>query len=244
MATDSEHIALMFNDIAPTYDKLNHILSLNVDKSWRRKAVRRMKKAVKGIKAPIILDVACGTADSSIQILKNIDGSIIDAIDISEKMLEIGKMKVEKLELSDRIHFHVSPAESIGFQDNTYDAAFVAFGVRNFSDREKGLKEILRVLRPDASLFVLELSEPQNVMVRWLYNLYFKNIFPLIGKCVSGNANAYRYLQKSVEQFPMPKEFMSLLQSVGYQDVTHRALSFGLCRIYQAKKREYERSQI
>ncbi len=236
MATDNEHIALMFNDIAPTYDKLNHILSLNVDKSWRRKAVRYLKKAVSAVENPLILDVACGTADSTIKIAEKIVNSKVYGVDISEKMLEIGKEKVEKEGLSDRINFSISRAESLDFQDDTFDAVMVAFGVRNFSDREQGLKEILRVLKPNGTLIVLELSEPQNVIVRWFYNLYFKNVLPLIGKRVSGNSNAYRYLQQTVEKFPMPMEFMSMLKSIGYHEVKHKALSLGLCRIYQANK--------
>ena len=236
MATDTNHIALMFNDIAPTYDKLNHILSLNVDKSWRRKAVRRLKKSLANISNQIILDVACGTADSTIQIAKTVENAKIIGIDISDGMLKIGEEKVEKLGLNDRIAFCKSCAENIEFQDDTFDAVFVAFGVRNFSDRSKGLTEILRVLKPNGTLMVLELSEPQNVIIRWFYNLYFKNILPFIGKRVSGNGDAYRYLQKTVERFPMPKEFMTLLETVGYQDVKHKALSCGLCRIYQAKK--------
>ena len=236
MATDTNHIALMFNDIAPTYDKLNHILSLNVDKSWRRKSVKRLKKAVALKQNPKILDVACGTADSTVQIAKTIANADISGIDISEKMLEIGEKKVAKLRLTERIKFYKSPAENIDFQDDTFDATFVAFGVRNFSDRLKGLSEILRVLKPNGVLLVLELSEPQNVIIRWLYNLYFKNILPFIGKRVSGNADAYRYLQQTVEKFPMPKEFVNILESVGYQEVKHKAFSFGLCRLYQAKK--------
>ena len=238
MATDNEHIALMFNDIAPTYDKLNHILSLNVDKSWRRKAIRRLKKSLAGVERPIVLDVACGTGDSTILLAKTLDHTRIHAIDISEKMLEIGKKKVENLKYEERmkISFTNSSAENIVFHDDVFNAVFVAFGVRNFSDRVKGLKEILRVLKPGGTLVILELSEPQNVIVRWLYNLYFKNILPFIGKCVSGNKEAYRYLQKTVEKFPMPKEFMLTLQDVGYQDIKHKSLSCGLCRIYMAKK--------
>ena len=236
MATDSEYIALMFNDIAPTYDKLNHILSFNVDKSWRRRSVRCIEKAVSEVKEPVILDVACGTADSSVQIAKTIENAKIFGIDISEKMLEIGQKKIEDLGFSQRIILDNSAAESIDFQDNTFDSVFVAFGVRNFSDRMKGLEEILRVLKPNGTLLVLELSEPQNVIVRWFYNLYFRNILPFIGKRVSGNASAYRYLQTTVENFPMPKEFMKLLENIGFQNVKHKALSFGLCRIYQANK--------
>ena len=236
MATDNEHIALMFNDIAPTYDKLNHILSLNVDKSWRRKAVRRLKKALAGVENPLILDVACGTADSTIKIAEKIENARIFGIDISSKMLEIGKKKVEKLGLNDRISLSNSRAENIAFEEGTFDAAMVAFGVRNFSDRAQGLKEIRRVLKPNGTLIILELSEPRNAIMRWFYNLYFKNILPIIGKRVSGNANAYRYLQQSVEKFPMPNEFMSMLTSCSYNQLKHKALSCGLCRVYQAKK--------
>lgn len=236
MATDKDQIASMFNDIAPTYDKLNHILSLNVDKSWRRKAVKRLKKSVVSVSNPMILDVACGTADSTIQIAKSIKDAEITGIDISEKMLEIGKEKVGILGLQDRISFANSSAESIDFQDNTLDSVFVAFGVRNFSDRIKGLSEILRVLKTNGNLFVLELSEPQNVIIRWFYNLYFKHILPFIGKKVSGNGDAYRYLQQTVEKFPMPKEFVRMLQDIGYQEIKHKAFSCGLCRLYQAKK--------
>ncbi|MBQ4205030.1 MAG: bifunctional demethylmenaquinone methyltransferase/2-methoxy-6-polyprenyl-1,4-benzoquinol methylase UbiE, partial [Bacteroidales bacterium] len=207
MATDKEQIALMFNDIAPTYDKLNHILSLNVDKSWRRKAVKRLKKSLADVQNPMILDVACGTADSTIQIAKSIENADVLGLDISEKMLEIGEEKVEKRGLNDRVKLFNSCAENIDFLDDKFDAVFVAFGVRNFSDRIKGLSEILRVLKLNGSLFVLELSEPQNVIVRWFYNIYFKNILPFIGKKVSGNAAAYRYLQQTVEKFPMPNEF-------------------------------------
>ncbi|MBR5663980.1 MAG: ubiquinone/menaquinone biosynthesis methyltransferase, partial [Bacteroidales bacterium] len=164
MATDNEYIALMFNDIAPTYDKLNHILSLNVDKSWRRKAVKRLKKALAGGENPSILDVACGTADSTVKIAEKVENAKVFGIDISTKMLEIGKAKAEKIGLQDRISFSISSAESIDFKDDTFDAAMVAFGVRNFSDREKGLKEILRVLKPEGTLIILELSEPQNII--------------------------------------------------------------------------------
>ena len=236
MATDQAHIALMFNDIAPTYDKLNHILSLNVDKRWRRKAVKCVKNTISDIENPLLLDVACGTADSTVALAQLADNVRVNGFDISTGMLKIGEEKVKKLGLKERISLYNSSAEDIDFQDNTFDAAMVAFGVRNFSDREKGLMEILRVLKPNGTLVVLELSEPQNVIVRWLYNLYFKNILPFIGKRVSGNANAYRYLQKTVEKFPMPKEFMAMLSDCGYKELKHKTLTCGLCRIYQAKK--------
>lgn len=236
MDIDKNEIASMFNDIAPTYDKLNHILSLNVDKSWRRKAVRRLKKAVAKADKPKLLDVACGTADSTVQIAKTIENSRIDAIDISDGMLYVGKEKVKKMKLSHRISFYNSCAEHIVCQDDVYDGAMVAFGVRNFADRIAGLKELRRVLKPSGTLVIVELSEPKNKIVRWFYNLYFENVLPLIGKGVSGNKAAYRYLQKSVAAFPMPKEFMEMLRECGYVNIKHKALTFGLCRIYEATK--------
>lgn len=236
MAIEKKDIALMFNDIAPTYDKLNHILSLNVDKIWRRKAVRCVKNAVSGCKKPKILDVACGTADSTIKIAKTIENAVVHAIDISDGMLAVGKQKVIKQKLNDKIIFYNSSAEHIVCQDDTYDAAMVAFGVRNFSDRMAGLQEILRVMKPEGTLAVLELSVPHNKLLRWIYDIYFKNFLPLIGKCVSGNAEAYRYLHDSVTAFPMPDEFVKMLKSCGYTDIKHKSLTFGLCRIYQAKK--------
>ncbi len=236
MAIDTNHIVLMFNDIAPTYDKLNHLLSLNVDKSWRRKAVRRLKKSLAHNTNPKILDVACGTADSTVQIAKTIANAEVIGIDISDKMLEIGQEKVKKSALDEKIRFVKSFAEDIDFQDNTFNAVFVAFGVRNFADRLRGLSEMVRVVKPNGDIMILELSEPQNVIMRWVYNLYFKNILPLIGKRVSGNGDAYRYLQQSVERFPLPQEFVKMLEAVGCQEVTHKALSCGLCRLYHAKK--------
>ena len=184
-----------------------------------------------------VIDLGCGYGEHCMEYIRRGAASVV-GIDISEKMLEIGQKKVDSLKYEERmkISFSKSSAESIVFNDNVFDAVLVAFGVRNFSDREKGLKEILRVLKPKGTLVILELSEPQNVIVRWFYNLYFKHIMPTIGKRVSGNAYAYRYLQQTVEKFPMPKEFMPLLAGCGYKELKHKALSCGLCRIYQAKK--------
>lgn len=231
----NNNIGKMFDDIAPTYDKLNHLLSLNIDKIWRRKAVRVIKNNL-DVEAPRILDVACGTADSTIQIARKFKKSRVDAIDISDGMLEVGKNKVKKLKLEERVSFYKSSAEHIVCQNDTYDSVMVAFGVRNFSDRKKGLQEILRIMKPGATLLVLELSEPRNKFIRRVYDVYFKNILPMIGKRVSGNGSAYRYLQQSVTNFPMPPEFMALLESCGYKNIKHKALSFGLCRIYSATK--------
>ena len=237
MDTDKEKIGAMFDDIAPTYDKLNHLLSLNVDKAWRRKAVRLMARTLEDVKNPKILDVSCGTADSTIVIAKKMKNSRVDGIDISEGMLCIGKEKIKKKNLNDRVSLYKSAAEHIVCQDDVYDAVFIAFGVRNFSDRRKGLEELCRIMKPGASIFILELSEPRNMIVRAIYNIYFKNIMPFIGKCVSGNGDAYRYLQQSVERFPMPDEFVPLIESCGFCNVQHFALTLGLCRIYQAQKR-------
>jgi len=230
----------MFNDIAPTYDKLNHILSFNIDKIWRRKAVRCVRKSISECNKPNILDVACGTADSTIQIAKTIENATIHAIDVSDGMLAIGQVKVKKMKLDDKIIFYQLAAEHIVFQNDTYDAVMVAFGVRNFSDRMAGLQEIFRVLKPGGTLVILELSTPRNKVLGSLYNLYFKNLLPLIGKCISGNAKAYRYLHDSVTAFPMPDDFIKILETCGFTGIKHKALNLGLCRIYQAKKQNNE----
>ncbi|MGN0032348.1 MAG: bifunctional demethylmenaquinone methyltransferase/2-methoxy-6-polyprenyl-1,4-benzoquinol methylase UbiE [Candidatus Limimorpha sp.] len=237
MDTDKDKIAAMFDDIAPTYDRLNHILSVNVDKIWRRKAVKRLSKSLKDIDKPKILDVACGTADSTVLLADKIKNSHIDGIDISDGMLGIGRDKIKKKKLDDKVSLYRSAAEHIVCQDDVYDAVFLAFGVRNFSDRRKGLEELFRIMKPGATLIILELSEPQNKVIRGLYDIYFKKVLPFIGKHVSGNGGAYRYLQKSVEKFPMPDEFMPFLESCGYHNIHHFALTLGLCRIYQAQKK-------
>ena len=220
----------MFNNIAPTYDKLNHILSLNIDKIWRKKAVKRICKNLRNSEAHV-LDVACGTADSSIALAKA-GIPFVTGIDISEGMIKVGEEKIKSLNLNN-INFKVEECENLSFEDNSFDSAFIAFGIRNFEDKKKGLNELRRVLKDKGHLLILELSVPQNKILLSLYKLYFLHILPFIGKKISGDSKAYTYLPNSVMNFPKPKEFMAIMEKCGFKNVRQKALTFGLCRIYE-----------
>ena len=234
---DKNFVRSMFNNIAPTYDKLNHILSLNIDKIWRKKAVKRICKELRisGTQDfrnhAHVLDVACGTADSTIALAKA-GISCVTGIDISEGMIKVGEEKIKSLNL-DNINFKVEECENLSFEDNSFDSAFIAFGIRNFEDKKKGLNELRRVLKDNGHLLILELSVPQNKILLSLYKLYFLNILPFIGKKISGDSKAYTYLPNSVMNFPKPKEFMAIMEECGFKNVRQKALTFGLCRIYE-----------
>ena len=226
----------MFNNIAPTYDKLNHILSLNIDKIWRKKAVKRICKNLRNsesqnLRSAHVLDVACGTADSTIALSKA-GIPFVTGIDISDGMIKIGEEKIAALKI-DNINLKVDDCENLSFNDNTFNSAFIAFGIRNFEDKKKGLNELRRVLKDKGHLLILELSVPQNKILLSLYKLYFLHILPFIGKKISGDSKAYTYLPQSVMNFPKPKEFMKMMEECGYKNVKQKALTFGLCRIYE-----------
>ena len=238
---EKNYVRSMFNNIAPTYDKINHILSLNIDKIWRKKAVKRICKHIKDSETQRlrdsetqVLDVACGTADSTIALAKAGVPRVI-GVDISEEMLKVGEKKIDKLNLNSVISLKVEDCENLSFNDNTFDAAFIAFGIRNFEDKKKGLKELHRVLKPNGLLLILELSVPQNKILLSLYKLYFLHILPFIGKKISGDNKAYTYLPQSVMNFPKPKDFLQTMEECGFKDVRQKALTFGLCRMYEGK---------
>ena len=243
---EKNFVRSMFNNIAPTYDKLNHILSLNIDKIWRKKAVKRIVKNLKNSESEKlknnsqvlrfsdsqVLDVACGTADSTIALAKAGIPRVV-GVDISEGMLKVGEKKIEELNLNSVISLKVEDCENLSFNDNTFDAAFIAFGIRNFEDKKKGLKELHRVLKPNGLLLILELSVPQNKILLSLYKLYFLHILPFIGKKISGDNKAYTYLPQSVMNFPKPKDFLQTMEECSFKDVRQKALTFGLCRMYE-----------
>ena len=249
---EKNFVRSMFNNIAPTYDKLNHILSLNIDKIWRKKAVKRIVKNLKNSetenlkndsqvfrfsdsqiqKDSQILDVACGTADSTIALAKA-GISSVTGVDISEEMLKVGETKVAAQNLDSVITLQVEDCENLSFDDDTFDAAFIAFGIRNFEDKRNGLRELRRVLKPNGHLLILELSVPQNKILLSLYKLYFLHILPFIGKKISGDSMAYTYLPQSVMNFPKPKDFLAMMEECGFKDVRQKALTFGLCRIFE-----------
>jgi demethylmenaquinone methyltransferase / 2-methoxy-6-polyprenyl-1,4-benzoquinol methylase len=227
-----KQVADMFNRIAFRYDFLNRFLSGGIDIYWRKKAIRELL----AIDPKNILDVATGTGDVAILISKHLNAKKITGIDISEGMLGVGKQKITRLKLEDLVTLQTGDSEAIQFPDNSFDAITVAFGVRNFENLEKGLKEMLRVLKPGGRLVVLEFSKPKQGGVKWLYNMYMKLIAPGIGKLVSKNAEAYKYLNESVKAFPEGIDFLSILTKTGYTDTYSKTLSLCICTIYCGSK--------
>ena len=224
----------LFNSIAPTYDSLNHWLSLGVDKSWRRRSLRWI---VDPSAPQQILDIACGTGDYSIAIARRAHpGTVVTGVDLTEAMLQVMRSKVEKEGLVGRIVAEQGNAEALRFADNSFDRATIAFGIRNFEHREQALREILRVLKPGGRLVILELSVPSNPLLRWCYNLYFTRLLPAIGGMVSGDKAAYRYLPASVLRFPNKREWMETMRRCGFRNVSHRAYTLGICRLYIGEK--------
>ena len=228
-----EKVREMFDNIAPSYDKLNHVLSMNVDKLWRRHALREI---VDG-SAQRILDVACGTGDSAISIAKAAgEGSTVTGVDISEGMMASVEGKAKKAGVEDRIDLKVADGEALPYEDGIFDRVTCAFGIRNFEHKEKGLSEFLRVLKPGGKAVILELSVPQNRLVRWAYDLYFTRLLPRIGGAVSGDKAAYRYLPASVHQFPSPQAFCRMMETAGFRAVRCLTFTFGLCRMFVGER--------
>ncbi len=226
-----EQVAEMFDNISKRYDFLNHLLSLGIDKGWRNKVVRM----VKADNPDAVLDVATGTADLAIALGKAMPKVAIKGADISAGMLEIGKQKVKKGTYNN-IELILGDGENLPFEDETFDAVTVAFGVRNFENLEKGLKDINRVIKPGGQLVVLEFSQPEKAPFKQLYNFYFKNILPGIGKLVSKDARAYTYLPESVQAFPYGDAFLNKMKESGFKQNTARTVTFGIASIYQGRK--------
>jgi demethylmenaquinone methyltransferase/2-methoxy-6-polyprenyl-1,4-benzoquinol methylase len=227
-----EQVALMFNRIAPQYDFLNRFLSAGIDISWRKKALSYLKKD----NPQAILDVATGTADVAMLAAKILQPKNIIGIDISEGMLELGRIKIAEAGLKNIIELQTGDSEEIKFEDNTFDAVTVSFGVRNFQHLEKGLQEINRVLNPGGKLVVLEFSRPSLPGIQQIYNLYMSVVAPGMGKLFSKNGEAYQYLNNSVQKFPEGKDFIKILESVGFKNTSFKRLSLGICSIYIGEK--------
>lgn len=225
-------IASLFDRISPKYDALNHLLSFNMDKVWRRKTA----KTIARFYPQTILDLATGTADLAIAVAKYNPQAHIIGMDISEKMLEIGKTKIDKQGLGNQIELRFGDAANLPFEDNTFDVVTVAFGVRNFEDLDKGLSEIQRVLKPKGMAYILEFSMPDKFPVKQLYRLYFKHILPKIGGWISKAPEAYSYLPDSVERFPNRRDFLRKLSSFGLPEGTAQRLSHGIATLYLAPK--------
>ena len=231
--TKKEQVEQMFDNIASTYDRLNHILSFNIDRLWRRRVVCLVRRSG----AQHIMDMATGTGDLAIAMARSIKGAHILGIDLSEEMLGVARLKVERAGLAERIELKKGDAEALTFvEDNAMDAATVAFGVRNFEHLERGLSEFWRTLRPGGRLIVLEFSIPRNPLVRSLYSFYSHRIMPLLGALISKDKAAYTYLPDSIEEFPSPERVSDMLRGVGFTIVRRYSLSMGIAHIYEATK--------
>ncbi|MBR2975672.1 MAG: bifunctional demethylmenaquinone methyltransferase/2-methoxy-6-polyprenyl-1,4-benzoquinol methylase UbiE [Alistipes sp.] len=231
--TKKEQVEQMFDNIAPTYDRLNHIMSLNIDRMWRRRVMRIVRRS----KASKIMDIATGTGDLAIAMAKRMERAEILGIDLSEEMLAVARSKVKRLGLEQRITLLKGDAESLTMvADGAMDVATVAFGVRNFENLEGGLAEIYRTLKAGGKLVVLEFSIPRNRLVRWVYAQYSHRLIPRIGALISKDREAYTYLPESVDEFPSPERFTDMLLGVGFKEVRRRSQSFGIAHIYEAVK--------
>lgn len=224
-----EKIQQMFDEIAPSYDRLNHVMSLDVDKRWRTRA---LKEIVDGTPQQI-LDVACGTGDSTIVMAQAAAvGSVVTGVDISEGMMALVEDKARKAGVADRIRLQAADGEHLPFADGSFHRVTCAFGIRNFEHKELGLQEFRRVLKPGGKVVILELSVPRNKLIRWGYDLYFMHLLPWIGGKVSGNKAAYQYLPASVHAFPAPEAFCAMMEAAGFRKVRHKAFTLGLCRLF------------
>lgn len=225
-------VGKMFDNIAPYYDFLNRLLTLRIDVLWRRKAIGMIKNK----QAETIIDIATGTADLTIEINKQLKPKQIIGMDLSNKMLEIGRKKVAKRGLENLIRLDQGDSENLQYADNTFDVATAAFGVRNFEDLSAGLKEINRVLKKNGQIVVLEFSRPTIFPFKQLFNLYFKYVLPLIGKVTSKDPKAYQYLYESVQAFPDGEDFLDVLKETGFNSNKCKKLSLGICSIYTGFK--------
>lgn len=238
MTEEKQHIGSLFDRIAPTYDGLNHGLSLNIDRRWRRKTVALMPPVEH------VLDVAIGTADLTIAMLRAGKAQRVTGIDLSREMMRIGEEKLTPKQGAAQnstpgakpVNFVYANAQSMPFDDASFDGVTCAFGCRNFSDLDAGLREMYRVLRPGGQVTILEFSYPSNKLIRWGYDLYFSYVLPLVGRLVSHDKTAYTYLNKSVKSFCWGEDFLRHLTQAGFQDARFETLTFGIATIYITKK--------
>lgn len=230
-AGKKEQVAQMFNNISKRYDFLNHFLSLGIDIMWRKKAIKMLKED----QPKQILDIATGTGDFAIEALTLNPDKVI-GVDISEGMLEVGRKKMKQRKYDDRIELHLGDSEGLLFDDNKFDAVIVAFGVRNFENLEKGLEDMYRVLKPGGKVVVLEFSKPTSFPFKQIYQFYFKYILPMVGRIISKDQAAYTYLPDSVRNFPDGKNFLNILDRIGFLKTQCRPLTLGISSIYVGSK--------
>jgi len=227
-----EQVAEMFDKIAGNYDKMNRFLSARIDIRWRLKAIKMLKSD----NPQQILDIATGTADLALMACKILRPTRIIGIDISEGMLDLGRKKIEKEGLTNKIELHAGDSEAIKFAENTFDAVMVAFGVRNFENLENGLTEMKRVLKPGGRLVVLEFSKPRHKLVKGFYGLYMGILAPQVARLFKQDKEAYQYLNESAKAFPDRHSFTDILNKIGFSETGYKPLSFGICCIYSGKK--------
>ena len=227
-----EQVAQMFDNISGNYDGMNRIISFGIDVKWRKKVVSLVKKC----NPTDVLDIATGTGDLAINIAKETSVKKVVGLDISQGMLNVGKEKIAKEKLTDKIEMILGDSEKMPFKDNSFDAITVAFGVRNFEHLEKGLTEILRVLKPKGTFVILETSVPEKSPFKQFYNFHSKRILPLMGKLFSKEGSAYNYLSESASKFPYGEKLNNILRKVGFIDVENKPQTFGVATIYTATK--------
>ena len=230
--TKKEEVQQMFDNIAPTYDKLNHILSLSIDKMWRRHVVRKVRR----MKPEKIMDLATGTGDLAIKMAKAMPKAKIMGVDLSEKMLAVAAEKVRRKGLDDHIALYQGDAEQLDVTDGVLDVVTVAFGVRNFGNLELGLSEIMRSLRSGGHIVVLEFSTPRNWFVRKCYQFYSNHVMKPVGGMVSKDRKAYDYLPDSIVEFPDRERFLDIMHRTGFVECRRFSQSFGIAQIYIGKK--------
>lgn len=231
LSDKGNQVGSMFDRIARRYDFLNHFLSLGIDRSWRRKVIHHLRPFSPGH----VIDVATGTGDLAIAVHKQLK-CIVTGVDVSENMMRIGAQKVKRKKLQERITFTAGKAEDLPFGEASFDAATVAFGVRNFGDLDRGLQEMLRVLKPGGPLVILEFSLPKNTILRKIYEFYLYRLLPLTGKLISGDPAAYNYLPESIKTFPKDDDFLQRMGKAGFEQLSWRPLTGGIVSLYTGQK--------
>ena len=226
-----ENIGSLFDSISYRYDRFNHTASMGIDRLWRRRAVRSLPDC------QLVLDVAAGTADLCIETIRQGKSQKVVGVDISEGMLDVGREKVLRKGLSDKIELRVADCASLPFDDNTFDAVTCGYGVRNFAELDRSLTEIFRVLKPGGQLRILEFTYPTNKLVRFFYDFYFTRIVPRIGKKLTDNGDAFVYFMNSVKSFAKGRDFIAILEKNGFSDTSFKSQTFGISTLYKACKR-------
>ena len=222
----------MFDNIAPTYDKLNHRLSWDIDRGWRKKAIQRLAP----YKPKTMLDIATGTGDFAILAAQMLHPESLIGADISEGMMEIGRQKVKQLGLDGIVKFEKEDCLHLSYADDTFDAVTAAFGIRNFADLDQGLCEMCRVLKPDGKLSIVELTTPISFPMKQLFRIYSHSVLPVYGRLISRDTSAYTYLTKTIEAFPQGERMEDILRQAGFREASFKRLTFGICTMYFATK--------